>query len=329
MTTPSTPPAPPAPPVSTSPPVLAADGVTLAYGPVPVVHGVSLAVDGGGTGLIGESGSGKTTLARALLGLLRPRSGRVLYGGADLAGLPRRRRAEFRAAVQPVFQDGSEALDPRMSIGASIAEGLTAHHRLAASARRARVAELMADVGLEPGLATRRPHRLSGGQRQRAVIARALAVRPRVLVLDEPTSALDVTVQARILDLLEGLRAGHGLGYLLITHNLAVVDRLCRTSHVMFAGRVVESGPTGDLLARPAHPYTLALRDAVPRIGGPPPAAGGRTEIAPAGSGCPFRLRCPLADDTCRELAPDPRPLLGRTVACHRAEEVLDGAVRR
>ncbi|MEV1203403.1 ABC transporter ATP-binding protein, partial [Microbispora rosea] len=236
--------------------LLAAEGVTLAYGTTAVVHDVSLAVDEGGVGLIGESGSGKTTLARALLGLMRPRSGVVRYGAGDLAGLGRAGRAEFRRAVQPVFQDGSEALDPRMTAGASIAEALTTHHRMSRTERADRVAALLADVGLDPGLAARRPHEMSGGQRQRVAIARALAVEPRLLVLDEPTSALDVTVQARILDLLERLAAEHGLGYLLITHNLGVVGRLCRTSSVMFAGRVVESGSTGELLTRPAHPYT-------------------------------------------------------------------------
>ncbi|MEV4323052.1 ABC transporter ATP-binding protein [Microbispora rosea] len=303
--------------------LLAAEGVTLAYGTTAVVHDVSLAVDEGGVGLIGESGSGKTTLARALLGLMRPRSGVVRYGAGDLAGLGRAGRAEFRRAVQPVFQDGSEALDPRMTAGASIAEALTTHHRMSRTERADRVAALLADVGLDPGLAARRPHEMSGGQRQRVAIARALAVEPRLLVLDEPTSALDVTVQARILDLLERLAAEHGLGYLLITHNLGVVGRLCRTSSVMFAGRVVESGPTGELLTRPAHPYTRALRDAVPRLGGEPPRAAGRTEAAAAETGCPFRLRCPLAVDRCREETPQAREVEGRRVACHRAEEVL------
>ncbi|WP_327047744.1 ABC transporter ATP-binding protein [Microbispora sp. NBC_01189] len=303
--------------------LLAAEGVTLAYGTTAVVHDVSLAVDEGGVGLIGESGSGKTTLARALLGLLRPRSGVVRYGSADLAGLGRAGRAEFRRAVQPVFQDGSEALDPRMTAGTSVAEALTTHHRVPRDERRDRVAALLTGVGLDPALAGRRPHEMSGGQRQRVAIARALAVEPRLLVLDEPTSALDVTVQARILDLLEGLAADRGLGYLLITHNLGVVGRLCRTSSVLFAGRVVESGPTTDLLTRPAHPYTRALRDAVPRLGGEPPRTAGRTEAAPAPTGCPFRLRCPWAADRCRDEAPELRDLAGRKVACHRAEEVL------
>jgi oligopeptide/dipeptide ABC transporter ATP-binding protein len=309
--------------MSERPAVLGAETVTLAYGHTAVVHDVSLSVGEGGVGLIGESGSGKTTLARALLGLLRPRSGTITYGSRDLTSLDRKERARFRSDVQPVFQDGSEALDPRMTVEASIGEALTTHHRLAKAGRRARVAELLADVGLDAALTARRPHQMSGGQRQRVAIARALAVEPRLLVLDEPTSALDVTVQARILDLLERLAAEHGLGYLLITHNLGVVDRLCRTSHVLFAGRVVESGPTTDLLTRPAHPYTLALRDAVPRLGGEPPRPGGRTEATPAESGCPFRLRCPFAVDVCGEEAPQIRDVHGRMVACHRAEDVL------
>ncbi|MFI6323431.1 ABC transporter ATP-binding protein [Nonomuraea sp. NPDC050556] len=279
--------------------VLSAEDVTLAYGKAVVVHGVSLEVTEGGVGLIGESGSGKTTLARALLGLLKPVSGRITYGTQDLYAINRK---AFRREVQPIFQ--GESLDPRMKIGRSIGGS--------------RVAELMEQVGLDPALADRRPHQLSGGQRQRAVIARALAVGPSLLVLDEPTSALDVTVQARILDLIESLDTER----LLITHNLAIVGRLCRTSHVLFAGRIVESGPTGELLDRPAHPYTRALRDAVPRLGGAPPVASGRTEAKPARTGCPFRLRCGFAVPECAS-APELREVGGRRVACHRAEDVL------
>ncbi|WP_433519765.1 ABC transporter ATP-binding protein [Nonomuraea sp. CA-143628] len=286
--------------------MLRAEGVTLGYGKTPVVHDVTLDLTDGGVGLIGESGSGKTTLARAFLGLLTPTSGNIWYGQQTLKKADMR---AFRRDVQPVFQ--AEALDPRMRVGASIAEALPRN-------ARHRVPELLDQVGLSPDLATRRPHQLSGGQRQRVVIARALAVGPRLLILDEPTSALDVTVQARILDLLAGLDTEH----LLITHNLAVVGRLCRTSHVLFAGRVVESGPTADILARPAHPYTLALRDAVPKLGGEPPVARGRTEARPAETGCPFRLRCPLAVKEC-EQPPALRDVEGRQVACHRAEDVL------
>ncbi|MGV9380056.1 ABC transporter ATP-binding protein [Nonomuraea sp. NPDC003707] len=286
--------------------MLRAERVTLGYGRTPVVHDVTLDITEGGVGLIGESGSGKTTLARAFLGLLTPMSGNIWYGDQTLKKADMRK---FRKDVQPVFQ--AEALDPRMRIGASVAEALP-------RAARGRVKDLLEQVGLDPDLATRRPHQLSGGQRQRVVIARALAVDPRLLILDEPTSALDVTVQARILDLLASLDTER----LLITHNLAVVDRLCRTAHVLFAGRVVESGPTAELLAKPAHPYTRALRDAVPKLGGAPPVAKGRTEAVPAPTGCPFRLRCPLAAPEC-EQPPALRDLEGRQVACHRAEDVL------
>ncbi|WP_157251176.1 ABC transporter ATP-binding protein [Nonomuraea typhae] len=285
--------------------ILRADALTLGYGRSTVVHDVSLAITEGGVGLIGESGSGKTTLARAFLGLLRPRGGTIWYGGQDLKKADMR---AFRRDVQPVFQ--AESLNPRRSVAASIAEALT---------DKARVGDLLQQVGLDPSLATRRPHELSGGQRQRVVIARALAVGPKLLILDEPTSALDVTVQAKVLDLLAGLATER----LLITHNLAVVDRLCRTSHVLFAGRVVESGPTGELLDNPAHPYTRALRDAVPKLGGTPPEPG--VGAPPAGTGCAFRLRCPLAVPEC-ERGPELRQVAeGRAAACHRAEDVLAG----
>lgn len=291
--------------------LLRAEAVTLGYGRTPVVHDVTLDITEGGVGLIGESGSGKTTLARAFLGLLTPMSGNILYGDRNLKKVDMKR---FRADVQPVFQ--AESLDPRMRVGSSVAEALP-------RSARHRVPGLLEQVGLDPALASRRPHQLSGGQRQRVVIARALAVGPKLLILDEPTSALDVTVQARILDLLAGLPAER----LLITHDLAVVGKLCRTSHVLFAGRVVESGPTAGLLERPAHPYTRALRDAVPRLGGEPPALRARavTDEGAGTGGCAFRPRCPMAVAEC-ERAPALRDLAGhggRRVACHRAEDVL------
>jgi oligopeptide/dipeptide ABC transporter ATP-binding protein len=292
-----------------SEPLMRADDVTLGYGATPVVHRVSMDLTEGGVGLIGESGAGKTTLARAFLGLLRPMSGTILYGGRDLRSTPLR---AFRRAVQPVFQ--AESLDPRMRVGACVAEALPRRER-------GRVPGLLREVGLDPDLAGRRPHELSGGQRQRVVIARALAVRPALLILDEPTGALDLTVRARVLDLLAGLEVAR----LLITHDLAVVRRLCRTGYVLFAGRIVESGPVPELLGRPAHPYTRALRDAVPVLGGPPPATvPGGSEAVPATTGCPYRLRCPLVAARCAT-APGIRDVAGRRVACHRAEEVITG----
>jgi peptide/nickel transport system ATP-binding protein len=302
--------------------------VTRRFGTVQAVADVSLDIPDapGGIGIIGESGSGKTTLARILLGLLEPDEGEVVFRGASLGRLGRGGRRQFRAQVQPVFQDGNEALDPRMSVRASIVEALSVTGRVGKDARDGAVAELLTDVGLDPALAQRFPHELSGGQRQRVIIARALAVRPKVLILDEPTSALDVTVQARILDLLDRLRDEHDLGMLLITHNLAVVQRLCGTAHVMFAGRVVESGPTRVLLSNPGHPYTRTLRDAVPQLGGTPPVTAERPWQPPAEQGCAFRLRCPLATEVCVRERPALRPVGARLTACHHAEALDDAA---
>ena len=315
--------------------MLSAENLSVSYDRTRVVHGVSLDIpeSSGGVAVIGESGSGKTTIARALLGLVRPEDGGVLFRGRDIAKLDRADRARYRSQVQPVFQDGGEALDPRMRIGASIDEALRIRRRHAKGragkdgdgARGSgddalpSVAELLADVDLDPELAGRHPHQLSGGQRQRVIIARALAIDPRLLILDEPTSALDVTVQARVLDLLARLRDEHGLSYLLITHNLAIVDRLCDTVHVLFAGRIVESGPVGTVLGSPSHPYTAALRDAVPRLGAAHSAAG-VTDALPAADGCPFRHRCPIAVDRCATEDPRLLPLADdHSVACHQA----------
>ncbi|MCU1668741.1 MAG: oligopeptide/dipeptide transporter, ATPase subunit [Blastococcus sp.] len=306
-------------------PLLAAVGLTVAYGRTPVVHEVDLPLYAGrrGVGLIGESGSGKTTLARALLGLLEPHHGEVTFRGRSLGELSRAERREYRSQVQPVFQDGNEALDPRMRVGASIREALAMRGLTGRSASSV-VTDLLEDVGLSGSLATRRPHELSGGQRQRVVIARALAIQPRLLVLDEPTSALDVTVQARVLELLERLGEEHDLGLLLITHNLAVVERLCETAHVMFAGRVVESGPTRQLLSQPAHPYTKALRDAVPTMGGAlPEVVEGATADA-ADTGCAYRLRCPFATKVCALQTPVLRRVGTQSAACHHAEQVVE-----
>ena len=232
------------------------------------MHDVEFDVPAGpyGVGLIGESGSGKTTIARALLRLLPIDAGSVALDGRDVASLRGAALRDYRRAVQIVFQDGDSSLDPRMRVRASVAEALRTHRIVPRSGERARVEQLFGEVDLEPELADRYPHELSGGQRQRVGIARALAVEPRLLVLDEPTSALDVTVQARVLDLIERLRESHSLAYVLISHNLAIVDRLCEQSLVLHDGRIVERGPTVQVLGAPEHPYTQALRAAVPEI---------------------------------------------------------------
>jgi ABC-type microcin C transport system duplicated ATPase subunit YejF len=247
--------------------LLSAAGIDVRFGDVHAVRDVSLEIPEGpfGVGLIGESGSGKSTIARVLLGLT-PASGSVTFDGREVSRLRGAELKAFRRAVQLVMQDGTEALNPRMRLRASVAEGLTVHEIVPRAERGRRVAELLQEVGLDPELGDRYPHELSGGQRQRATIARALAVEPRVLLLDEPTSALDVTVQARILALIKRLREERSLSYLLISHNLAIVDQLCEQCLVLHDGAVVESGPTAQVLDAPQHPYTQQLRAAVPEI---------------------------------------------------------------
>ena len=306
------------------------------FGPVRAVDGVSLSVPPGpfGLGLVGESGSGKTTFGRAVLRLVPIQGGQIRLNGDDVSRLRGEGLKRYRRAVQIVFQDPDTTLDPRVRVGRAVGEALRTHRIVERSEVPARVAHLLAEVGLDREHDRRYPHQLSGGQRQRVAIARALAVEPRVLVLDEPTSALDVTVQARILELIRKLRESHGLAYLLISHNLAVVEELCEETAVMYLGLVVERGPTSEILARPAHPYTVALRSAVPEVD----LSARRTRIVLPGTppnpadpppGCRFHPRCPIAIDRCRTEVPLLREVVpGRTVACHRAEEVLDGRAR-
>jgi ABC-type glutathione transport system ATPase component len=248
--------------------LLACSGLDVRFSDVHAVRDVSLEIPEGpfGVGLIGESGSGKSTIARALLGLTPADAGSVTFGDRDVARLRGAELKAFRRSVQLVMQDGTEALNPRMRLRGSVGEGLTVHDVVPRGERDRRVAELLREVGLDPELGDRYPHELSGGQRQRATIARALAVEPRLLVLDEPTSALDVTVQARILALIKRLREERSLSYLLISHNLAIVDQLCERCLVLHDGAVVESGPTAQVLDAPQHPYTQQLRAAVPEI---------------------------------------------------------------
>ncbi len=222
--------------------------------------------------LVGESGSGKTTALRTLLGLVRPTRGMVTWAGRSVARMRGAELRAFRTALQMIPQDVDGALDPRQTIGSAIAEGWRAGGRKdlrAGEDQAAVVGRLLDEVGLPASVAIRHPHEVSGGQRQRAIIARALAVGPRILLLDEPTSGLDATVAVRILELIERLRIERGLGALLISHDLGVVSRLCPMTVVLYRGEVVESGLTARLLQRPRHPYTAALRRSVPELGVP------------------------------------------------------------
>nr|WP_306311869.1 ATP-binding cassette domain-containing protein [Streptomyces hydrogenans] len=258
---------------------LVVDGLRKRYGDHLAVDGVSFALPAGGSlAIVGESGSGKTTTVRMLVGLERADGGTVRLDGKDRSARPRNRAERLARArdVQMVFQDPYLSLDPRISVSGCLDEVLRLHTPLDAAARRARVADLLDRVGLGAREAAALPRGLSGGQRQRVAIARALAVEPRVLVLDEAVAALDVSIQAQILDLLREIRREAGIGYLFVTHDLAVVRHVADDVLVLKSGQVVESGPVDRVLGTPEHPYTRLLLNSVPRRGWDPAAVTDR-----------------------------------------------------
>ncbi|MGW5641341.1 ATP-binding cassette domain-containing protein [Saccharopolyspora sp. NPDC003752] len=240
--------------------------VTKEFRGTRALHAVDLAVGEGETvGLVGESGSGKSTLLKCVLRLERPDSGEIRYDGIDVIRADRAQRKRFRREVQMVFQDPHASLNPRMTVEQLVSEGMFVHGlERSGAGRRDRVAELLSMVGLAPSDMGRRPGSFSGGQRQRIAIARALAVRPRLLVCDEPVSALDVSVQAQVINLLADMQAELGLAVLFIAHDLAVVGHLCTRIAVISRGEIVESGPREEVFGAPRHEYTRALLDAVP-----------------------------------------------------------------
>lgn len=246
-------------------PVLATDQVTRSFGATRALDGVTLRVESGrSVGIVGESGSGKSTLLRLLLGLDSPTSGTITFRGEQLDRRDRGLLRRLRRDVQVVFQDPRSSLDPRMSVGVAVAEPLRSLK--IPGDHRARVVEVLAAVGLDPEVAGRYPAQFSGGQRQRIAIARALAPSPSVLIADEPVSALDVSVRAQVVGLLDRLRAEQGLTLVLVSHDIGIVGRLCEETVVLHHGRVVEQGPTAQVLADPAEAYTRRLLDAVPRL---------------------------------------------------------------
>lgn len=294
---------------------------------VRAVDGVSFAVEEGGTfALVGESGCGKTTIARMVLMLERPTGGAILFDGQDLATMSGAERKRYRRQVQTVFQDPYASLNPRLRVRTIIAEPILAHGRPARAVLRRRVEEVLDVVGLPASAADLFPHEFSGGQRQRIAIARALAPEPRCLVLDEPISALDVSIRAQVLNLLADIQERFRLTYLIIAHDLALVEHFSTRVGVMYLGNMVEAGPTEQVFGRPQHPYTRALLASVPRPDPDhqAPIDAIRGEIGSAMApppGCKFHPRCPQAIDRCATDVPLWRSLAGdRAAACHLLE---------
>jgi oligopeptide/dipeptide ABC transporter ATP-binding protein len=296
---------------------------------VRAAHSVTLGVCAGeSVGLVGESGCGKSTLGRMVLGLLPPDDGAISFNGHDVVRCTPAERHALRREMQLVFQDPYASLNPRMRVGRALGEPVRVHGVVPASQISAEVTRLLNRVGLAAEVASRYPAELSGGQRQRVGIARALSLRPRLLVADEAVSGLDVSVRAQILNLLDDLRHDLGLSLLFISHDLGVVEYLCETVAVMYLGSIVEYGPTERVFAAPAHPYTRALLRAVPL---PDPAARDRQAPTLSGeppspvdppSGCPFRTRCPHAQPICTS---EPRRVTLQDThwaACHFAADI-------
>jgi oligopeptide/dipeptide ABC transporter ATP-binding protein len=310
-------------------PVRTGGYVRRTVGHVQAVDGVSLAIPRGKTlGLVGETGSGKSTLARCIAGLLPVTSGQVTFDGDDITNLSRRKMIPYRREIQMIFQDPYGSLNPRRRVGAIIGDPFAIHKTVTGNERKRRVQELMERVGLNPEHYNRFPAEFSGGQRQRIGVARALALRPKLIICDEPVSALDVSIQAQVLNLLADLQRDYGLTYLFIAHDLEVVRHVSDAVTVMYLGRVAEAGSRDEVYRTARHPYTAALLSAAPAAD--PDAAASRQRIILIGdipspidppSGCRFHPRCPKARELCGQEDPPLEVKAGdgptHLTACH------------
>jgi dipeptide transport system ATP-binding protein len=302
-------------------------GLFAKPGVVSALNGVSFSLAAGRTlAVVGESGCGKSTLARLLTMIETPTAGALAIDGTDVTTLNAAKRYELRRAVQIVFQNPYGSLNPRQTVADALEEPLLVHGMTNAQQRRTAAREMLRKVGLRDEYAERYPHMFSGGQRQRIAIARALMLRPRVLVLDEPVSALDVSIRAQVLNLLAELQQAFGVAYVFISHDLSVVRHVADEVMVMYLGRVVEHGPAAAVFAQPRHPYTQALLSATPTVD----AALRRERILLKGelpsplalpSGCTFHTRCPWVQPRCREAEPELVALGPQRVACPIAVE--------
>ncbi len=306
-------------------------------GYVRAVDDVSLRITPGETlGLVGESGCGKTTLGRALVGLEPVHTGRIRFEDRDMAGLHGRERRRLSPRLQMIFQDPAASLNPRMTVRDIVTEGLLAHDMIKRRESDSEARRLLAEVGLDKNILNRYPHEFSGGQRQRICIARALSMRPRLIVCDEAVSALDVSVQAQVLNLLMDLRERHGQAYLFISHDLSVVRHIAQRVAIMYMGRLAEYGPVDTVMNRPRHPYTSMLLSSIlvplqPRRERIVPAGDVPSPAAPP-AGCRFHPRCPFALPDCRRIEPEPEPVAGdptagRRCACLRRNELADDLI--